>query len=487
MIRPPGVPPVPACVTLRLPKISGMASRPGVPEPTILPIIGHHAAILDTIAAALAAARALIPRPDLFPADLDIVACEDVETMALGAGVREIAEALMTELVGGVPDFSRNPASMAALGKLREILASMDVRMNRKRRDEALGDAAALIREIGLERYDFDCHLATAHGADDVLASAPVPRATAHAWLLGRLLQRTEMFVIEGDEFLVMERRASAWYFDTWSAGGRRRDGTEFTRTVREQEWSLVSRDSLALEEPVMMSLIGDERFAAIPPRQQRLANALQQSIIDVFEATALGGRILAARSIRDGITYHVHEHNDEVLRLQNVLMLGRLIPFEDGLWLRSPGAVAFSHPSKEQASLLAEGVARMGDTLPAPIIIEAMISTVAFGEPVPRAIKPSGSARDARALLDKLYPALDDLGLREDLPLDQIPSELVAQAAGRELQMAGFALDQAMGEWMEALSAQARAGTPRESVTSKPTNTKAARKGRGRKRKRRS
>ena len=45
-----------------------MASRPGVPEPTILPIVGHHATILDAIAAAFAASRALIARPDLFPA-----------------------------------------------------------------------------------------------------------------------------------------------------------------------------------------------------------------------------------------------------------------------------------------------------------------------------------------------------------------------------------------------------------------------------------
>ena len=442
--------------------------------------------MLDTIAAALAASRALIPRPDLFPADFDLVASEDPETMALGAGVRAIAEALMAELVGGVPDFSRSPTSAATLGELREILDSMAVRMNRKRRDEALGDASALIREIGLERYDLDCRLATVHGADDVLVSAPVPRATAHAWLLGRLLQRSELFVIEGDEFLVMERRASAWYFDTWSVRGRRADGTEFTRTVREQEWSLVSRDSLALEEPVMMSLIGSEMFAEIPPRQQRLANALQQSIIDVFEATAIDGRTLTARSLRDGITYHVHEHNDEVLRLQHVMILGRLIPFEDGLWLRSPGAVAFSRTGGEQASLLAEGLTRMAGTLPAPLIIEAIISTIAFGERVPRAIKPAGSARDARALLDKLFPALDDLGLREDLPLDQIPANLRARATGRDLQAAGYALDQALGEWMGALSAQADAATPRESVTSKSADTKSGKTGRGRKRKRR-
>jgi hypothetical protein len=463
-----------------------MASRSRVLEPTILPIVGHHAEMLDTIASALTASRALVPRPDLFPADFDIVACEDPETMALGAGVRAIAEALMAELVGGVPDFSRSPTSVATLGALRETLDSMAVRMNRKRRDEALGDAAALIREIGLERYDLDCHLATTHGADDGLVFSPIPRATAHAWLLGRLLQRTEMFVIEGDELLVMERRASAWYFDTWSVRGRHADGTEFTRTTREQEWSLVSRDSLALEEPFMMSLIGDAMFAEIPPRQQRLATALQQSIVDVFEATAIDGRTLTARSIRDGITYRVHEHNDEVLRLRNVMLLGRLIPFEDGLWLRSPGTVALSRHGDEQASFLGEGLTRLGDALPTPIIIEAMISTIAFGGRVPRAIKPAGSARDARALLDKLHPALDDLGLREDLPLDQIPPELRAQAAGGDLQLAGYAVDQAMAEWMGALSAQADAGTPRESVTSKSTDTNSGKKGRGRKRKRR-
>lgn len=68
--------------------------------------------------------------------------------------------------------------------------------MTRAQRNDALGDAAAIIREAGLERHDLDCHVGSEPSGDTVIVSAPVPPATAHVWLLDRLFQRAELLVL---------------------------------------------------------------------------------------------------------------------------------------------------------------------------------------------------------------------------------------------------------------------------------------------------
>ena len=459
-----------------------MVHHRSTPEASAYPLADHHAAMLDTIAAALAACRALLPNAEAYPADLDLAAAGDRETFGFANGARVLTEALMAEVLGGTPNAAADPMIADALGALRRELDAVAVRMNRKRRDMALGDAAAMVREIGLDRYDLDCALATDRHGAEVMVCVRVPPATAHALLLSRLLQRTEMFAFS-DEFLVLERQASAWYFDTWSAPRYGSESAEFTRTLREQEWSLVSRDSLVLDESMMTAFMADEAFGDVPLREQRLAHGLQRSVIDAFEITSVDGSMVIARSLRDGMTYHVHEHNDEVLRLGNGIILGRLIPLEEHLWVRSPGTVAFTRIDEDRVSLLAEGFTRLGGIMPAPLIIEAMIATVVFGESPPRQLSPTFSARHARELLDKLYPALDALGLRQEVPVSEVPAELAAQARGHELPIMGYALDETMAQWMEALSAQAGSASPAPSGPLQSTKGKKSRRRKGKRR----
>jgi hypothetical protein len=59
-------------------------------------------------------------------------------------------------------------------------------RVSAAQRRDALGDAAAIIREAGLERHDLDCHFGTDRDGRDVIVSAPIAPATAHVWLLDR-------------------------------------------------------------------------------------------------------------------------------------------------------------------------------------------------------------------------------------------------------------------------------------------------------------
>jgi len=395
---------------------------------------------------------------------------------------RALTEQLMAELAGGTP-VPKPAAGEEALGTLRAALDAMPIRMNRKRRNAALGDAAALIREIGMERYDLECVLGTdAHG-DEVIVAAAVPPPTAHVWLLGRLFERPELFTLS-DEFLAMERQASGWYFGRWGEATRRKglDSGDFARGVREQEWTFVSRDSLAIEGPMMLSLT-DEAFGDMPARQLSLARALLRSVVDVLEVTAVDGSLLTVRSARDGAVYRVHEHNEEARPFPGLVLLGRLIPFDDDTWLRSPGALLFAPADERQLSLLAEGVTRMREALPTPIALEAFISTLIYGAKVPVSRKPAPSAKAARAMLTALYENLEELGFREDVPDMEVPADLLGAATQPGTAVLRFSLDEPMAEWASALAAQAEIGSSGarlRSGTSKKKGEQKRKRGKG-------
>ena len=191
---------------------------------------GPRATMLDAIVSGLAILGSAVPRAAALPADIDLVSGATAQGAMIAETTRLLVMALMDEMVGG--DAQRSPADPLALGALQDLAKAASFRVSAARRRDALGAAAAIVREVGLERYDLDCHLGTDRDGGDVIVAGPVPPATAHVWLLDRLFQRAEMFVL-GDDVLAHERMASAWYFSRWSVGGRGLDpeGMAFTRS----------------------------------------------------------------------------------------------------------------------------------------------------------------------------------------------------------------------------------------------------------------
>ena len=220
----------------------------------VWPLDGLPASMLDAIVSGLATLRSTVPRSAAAPAAIDLIAAEAPEGAVIAQTTRLLALGLIDEMVGasGRPSqFTRGaPDELEALTR-----AAASFHVSAAQRQAALGDADAIIREVGLE-HDLDCHLATGRDGRDVIASIPIPRATAHVWLLDRLFQRAEMFVL-GDEVLAYERMASAWYFSRWSVGGRGldRESMAFTRNVREQEWSLVEQNNPANDQEAVRNL----------------------------------------------------------------------------------------------------------------------------------------------------------------------------------------------------------------------------------------
>jgi len=469
--------------------------RPPATPPSgarVWPLDGGRATTMDAIVSGLAGIRSAVPRAAALPANLDLVAAEWPETAEIIATTRLLVELLLQEMAAG--DAQPSPFASgenAALGDLRHAVDALTTRVARAFWKDALGDAAAIIREVGLERHDLDCQLASDPSGAHAIVSAPVPPATAHAWLLDRLFQRAEMFVLT-DELLTCERMASAWYFSTWSVGGRSMDpeGMDFTRRVREQEWSLVERETVTFDESVMAALVRDERFAGIPPRQQRLARALAASILDIFVVEAVHGDRMTLRSVRGGRAHQVHEHNPDARARPGYFVIGRLIPLEKDVWLRSPGTVSFAPRRPDEAAVLADALQKASSALPLPIAIEALISAVVLGAKPPISHKPAPSAREARELVEFMTDALAELGLRDEVAPDDVPDELGARmpppSSGAHYYR--FSVDEPLAEWMAALSAQAerrgssgRSGAARSSGHSKGQGAKKGRKKRKR------
>ncbi len=443
-------------------------------------IEGSRATMLDAIVSGLASLRSALPRSAELPADLDIVASAMPDGATIAETVRLLVTALMSEMMADQGQLSLFTAGTSAeLEGLTRAAASLPVSAAQRR--DALGYAAAMIREVGLERYDLDCQLASEKDGTAVIVSAPVPVATAHVWLLDRLFQRAEAFVID-DEVLTCERMASAWYFSQWSVGGRGLDpeGMAFTRRVREQEWSLVERETVTLGLTVMDGLARHERFAEVPARQQRLARALGSSILDIFAVEAVDGNRLTLRSVRGGRAHRVHEHNESARLEPGYFVIGRLIPFDSGLWLRSPGTVSFAPRRADEAAVLAGALEQAARALPLPIAIEALISTVVLGGKPPIAPKPAPSAAEARRLVQFMTDALDRLGLREAVPAEAMPNDVLARLrrAGSELAYFRISADEALVEWMGALSEQAERGETGPARSSHGTKGRGGKKG---------
>ena len=298
----------------------------------------------------------------------------------------------------------------------------------------AFEDAEFLLREVGLEEFDVSLDLEAVGDGTYELVAAAVPPETACIELLEFVFNRAEGLAREVDPVLATERDASSFEFSRWSVAPPpsqyASDFASFARYVREQEYSLVDRATITLGTPVMQKLADDPLIAELwPPRQHRMAVALTASVVGVFECVALDGNRATLQSVRDGSTYLVHEHIEPVEYSIGWVAAGRLLPFDGGLYLRSPGMVFAQPRGIDLARAAANDVGRLEVTLPRALALEAFISTAMMGVNVPRAMKPMRSKADARAALAELELILADERPRFDATLTEFFAAIADQA----------------------------------------------------------
>lgn len=367
--------------------------------------------------------------------------------------------------------------------------------------DEALAEAGTLLHEAALERCDADLYLATDRAGHQVVLSSPLPPATARLRLLEPLVERLEALVMQ-DDLLALERLAARWAFDRWSAPAPRDLEVAFPRTVREQEWSLAERETLALDAPIARAVLDDPEVT-LPPRQRTLAAALDASTAGVYLVRERRDAVTVLESLADGDLVEVHEHHPGLAYAAGFLALGRLIPDFSardeaaaneaaanetaadevppneappndpasggaGRFLRSPGMAFLSPADASLPRTLADAVERVSETLPRALAVEAVLNGLLGTRPLPRDVPAAASPQAARELAQALHDELEAAGLVERVPASALPLREraallrdVGDQPPAELHFERMAVDDVVAEWVGALTTQARALAP--------------------------
>lgn len=325
--------------------------------------------------------------------------------------------------------------------------------------EEVMRLAEQLIREAALEEHTHDAYLALQGDSDTILLVVmPVSIAAAHVWLLESLYDRVEAGIMD-EPLEVLERGASAWWFERWRPAKPVADD-EFAAGVREQEWSLVDRPTLSTESSFIEDLVEDEEaLATFPPRQRHMARQLLESSLGIWQVRERAGDVVALVSAVDGAEHTLREHGGVEEYGEGAVVIGRLIPFGDGTWLRSPGAVVNPEPLPEWTRALADAL-KATDTLELPpsIILEAALTAAMTGERVPRTPPPARSASEARKILENVMPLFIDAGIARPLDPSEVPEELRSTVPDGPLY--DNELDLIVSDWMQALSEMGRKGT---------------------------
>jgi hypothetical protein len=325
--------------------------------------------------------------------------------------------------------------------------------LGRVERERLFADVGELLREVALEVLDVYVAFSPRQGSEPPrVAVQPVSPTAAHVNLLERLLARLEASIL-GHELLQLEREASRWWFRRWSAepppeGAR-------ARSHRELEWSLAERGTLYMG-PVLDNFVGRGFAQAIPPRQQRLAQAMQSSFAGVFQVTARRDEITVFKDAESGRRVEVMEHNPALAYESGWIGLGRLYAFDGPYHVRSSG-MAFLESrgdavSDAVAAQLADSLKRGRRQLAGALAVEALV-TALTGDSVPRPVPAARSYVEAQKLVERATHALAAAGLVEDGVEESAEAvEAAGAAEGEAVPVRRYKVDSTMGQWLTAL-----------------------------------
>ena len=319
---------------------------------------------------------------------------------------------------------------------------------------EDLGFATRALREQALDRHTAEMMVGTHQDGGHVLITHPVSLQQAHVWLLDALYEKAEAWM-QADPLTAAERAASAWWFSRWRTD-RPLAGDEFARGVREQEFSLVERPLVGEGLSPMRLLVEEELLGGVGPRQLHMARQLGSSVVGVWNVESRSGARTELASALDGQRYEVREHASEADNAykKGFVLAGRLIPFGDGTWLRSPGAflVSYGERSGQVARAMAEALEERRELMPPEPLLEATIHSLYGTRGLPRVVPPAGSPDQAAEAARTLTLLLRATGIAR--PVERSASRLPDLPGTEVLE---YDVDVVLGEYMHALMQTSR------------------------------
>jgi hypothetical protein len=376
------------------------------------------------------------------------------------------------------------PAFLDAIMRSLTTPDSDRSRQSREQRQAVMYQVSELVREVGLEEFDVDCDIQVDRHGSGVMFSAPVTSELAHVLLLDNLFDRLETSVTISDPFVSIERDASEWEFMRWSVapppGMMSEETASATRALREIEFSLVERRTLALGTSIAEDLVADEDAVELFPRQYQMAKSYVLSSADIYECVAIDEYRAQLRSLTDGTLVSVREHTAEVDYGVGWIAFGRLLPFgKDGAYLRSPGMIVVEPITTDLADRASDAFREYLRTLPGALAVEAVISTVLCGVAVPRENRPTPTRAYARETLEDILQIVEGTEWADALmPIDgDEESGVIPIAAPYYVPSQPATLDSTVSGYWSALLNQARAGSDSDERRRTKKSTKAKRR----------
>jgi hypothetical protein len=322
---------------------------------------------------------------------------------------------------------------------------------------DTLGLVSAALREQALEHHTAETLVATDKDGGRLLVTMPVSVEQAHVWLSGALYEKVEAWV-EEDPLIQAERAASAWWLSRWR-GARPLAGDDFARGVREQEFSLVERPLRCLGVSAMQHLVEEKLLSGIGPRQQHMAARLLESRVGIWTVKARNDGRAILVDARNGTPYEVREHAtpEDNAYGPGFVALGRLIPFGDGTWLRSPGMfmLSFGDRSAALARDLAGGMAVHAEHMPLEGALETAAHTLAGIRGLPRAVPPAPTLDDAANLGRELTLLLREAGIAR--PADPGSAPAMRLSGGSQAEVLEYDADIVLAEYLHAVFLQSQ------------------------------
>ena len=336
-------------------------------------------------------------------------------------------------------------------------------------------DAAALLREAGAAEYDAEVLLGwSGKTKEPVVSRYPFNEPECALVLVEYALEYVEAWVT-GNPVLALERRASSWYFARFSTP---RGPAARPRERREQEWSLAERASLVMGLTMVEGFVASGSPDDLPVRLRLALGSLVGSVSGVFEIDARrDGTHSVLRDAVGGDRYTVYEHNDEIPYEIGWVGMGRLLPLaapeasergrmsrlvsrrgrsRPSLWLRSPGMSFFGGVGPHSGRALGKGIQEGKSLGLGPgITMEGIISQLGHDAKVPREVPPAGSPAEAQRVMNEANDVLLEAGFARELPEEEAPEEFRGRKGMERIQVLGYAVDPAVGEWIAALGRQ--------------------------------
>ncbi|HET7463288.1 MAG TPA: hypothetical protein VFJ82_18685 [Longimicrobium sp.] len=418
------------------------------PEPRLVPIEGEVHDALLLLAAGYGAAMAALSAPRRQE--------EGERVRAESSALAGAAAAVLMEGSGPEAAAALRTASEAHRALLAEVFGERVFRTIpkalRHARQSHLMAVGSALREQALEYHDSELLLGQHRGGAMVAFTATATLAQAHVWLLGALYERVEGW-IEGSGGPALEREASRWFFERWRPA-RAQPGDEFARGVREQEFSLVERELITLNASAVEHVAAQALLGDAGPKQRRMAAALPRSRCGVWEVTRRSDGWTELRHPLGGRLVRVADHAPELSYGAGDMMLGRLIPLDEGTWLRSPGAAVVPGLGRGFARTLAEGLEDGSGNLSDQVLVEAAIQTALGVRGLPREVRPRASPDAAAEILRDLREALEAVGAAERVAPGDVPPDL---ASIPDTECYRFSVDIVLNDYIGALFPIAR------------------------------